>query len=58
MSTLVAIDDFGSAIAQSPFQTLQDKGLLQGVGELKINDFSAVPVNDDDRYIKPFSIRM
>lgn len=54
MTTLITVDDFGFSHAECSLQTVHDEGLLQGVGKLKINNSSAVPVKDDEQIHEPF----
>lgn len=54
MAALIAVDDFGFLLIECSCETVHDKGLLQGVGKLKINNSSTVPVKDDEQIHEPF----
>ena len=54
MTALITVDYFGFANAESSFQAVHDKGLLQRVGKLIIDNPSAVPINDDEKIHESF----
>ncbi|SDF36466.1 hypothetical protein SAMN05660235_01332 [Sporolituus thermophilus DSM 23256] len=58
MATLVAIYDLWLLNGQGTLQATDDEGFIQRAGQFVINDVAAVPVDDNERYMKPFFIRM